>query len=147
VLLSVLEFPVVEISPDHRGPVAGGRVLQPLAVVVVSVCPGVDALAVFLAFFELALIFIAVEVLHDSLAVVLPLCELSGVCAIAFLDVGALAVELSVLPLAFIPVSVFVLNLSLTAFGSFVPLSFVYSVGGFLDALTVAKALFEMSIK
>lgn len=145
-LLSVFKLPVVEISPDHRGPVAVGRVLLPLAIVVVSICPGVYALPVFFSFFELALVFISVEVLHDSLAVVLPLSELSGVCAVAFLDVGALPVELSVLPLAFVPVSVFVLDLSLAAFDSFVPLAFVYSVRGLLDALAVAKALFEMSV-
>ena len=99
----------------------------------------------FLAFFELALEFIAVEVFHGALAVILSLCKISSVCAVALLFVGALSVEFAVLPLAVIPVAVFVFYLSLSALDAFEPLSIIDGVCGLFDPLSMTKTLLELS--
>lgn len=146
VLASILEVAVVEVSADHGGAVALSAVVAPLTVVVVAILPSVNALALLLSPLEVALVLVALLVLHDSESVVLALEERAAIDTVSLLYVNSFTAELVVLPAAFVLVSFLVDHFSLPVFHSAFPLASISSVASFFNAFSVAVAFEEVAV-
>ena len=132
---SILELSIIKISSDHWSSLAFCTIVNPIAVIIIPICPVIDPLPMFFAELEVALIDIfSILSLIDNLAfaMIFAIQKLPFICAIIFFYIFSYSMELVILKVALILISISKFNLSFSKFNASSPKTLVFIRGGYL---------------